>query len=170
LCLAGDRNGCAVRSACQLRDSANEVAAIVAELSAGCAARHPLSCLYWADVSEQSKTTDIPRIQEAYGLACRARDLGHQTACVRLLVHDLNDSESPDKADEAAYALSRYCSSGDAEACCQLGKAHEVGKNVSKDLEKSDRLRRKACDLGLVSCCLIAPDGKAQMGKLDRAR
>jgi TPR repeat protein len=56
-----------------------------------------------------------------------------------------------------AYALSRYCSSGDAEACCHLAKAHEVGKNVSKDLEKSGRLRRKACDLGLLSCCPMTP-------------
>jgi len=158
LCLAGDRNGCAVRSACQLRTGANGVAAIVKELSAGCAAKHPLSCLYWADASEQSKTADTSRIHEAYRLACRARDFGNQKACVRLLVHDLNDSESSEKTDEAAYALSRYCSGGDAEACCQLGKEHEVGKNVSKDLEKSDRLRRKACDLGLVSCCPIAPE------------
>ena len=158
LCLAGDRNGCAVRSACQLRTGANGGAAIVEELSAGCAAKHPLSCLYWADASEQSKTTDTPRIQDAYRLACHARDLGSQKACVRILIHDLNDTESSDRTDEVAYALSRYCSSGDAEACCQLGKAHEVGKSVSRDLEKSDRLRRRACDLGLVSCCPIAPE------------
>jgi TPR repeat protein len=153
LCLAGDRNGCAVRSACQLRDGANEVAAIVEELSAGCAAKHPLSCLYWADASEQSQTADTPRIHEAYRLACHARDIGNQKACVRLLVRDLNDSESSDKTEEVAFALFRYCSGGDAEACCQLGKAHELGKHVSKDPDKSDRLRRKACDLGLVSCC-----------------
>ena len=158
MCLAGERNGCAVRLACQLRNGANEVAAIVEELSAGCAAKHPLSCLYWADASEQSKTADTPRIRDAYRLTCRADDLGNQKACVRLLVHDLNDSESSERTDEVAYALSRYCSGGDAEACCQLGKAHEVGKSVSRDLEKSDRLRRKACDLGLVSCCPIAPE------------
>ena len=158
LCLAGNRNGCAVRSACQLRDGANEVAPIVEELSAGCTSKHPLSCLYWADASELSKTADTPRIQEAYRLTCRARDLGNQKACVRLLVHDLNDSETSDRTDEVAYALSRYCLGGEAEACCQLGKAHGVGKNVPKDLEKSDRLRRKACDLGLVSCCPIAPE------------
>jgi TPR repeat protein len=143
--------------ACQLRDGVNEVAAIVEELSTGCAAKHPLSCLYWADASEQSKTADTARIQEAYRLTCRARDLGTQKACVRLLVHDLNHSESSEKTDEAAFALSRYCAGGDAEACCQLGKAHDVGKNVSKDPEKSQRLRRKACDLGLVSCCPRVP-------------
>jgi TPR repeat protein len=167
LCLAGDRNGCAVRSACQLRDGSNEVAAIVEELSAGCAAKHPLSCLYWADAREQSKgqskNADTPRIHDAYGLACHARDLGNQKACVRLLVHDLNDSESSDRTEEVAYALSRYCSGGDAEACCQLGRAHELGKNVSKDLEKSERLRRKACDLGLVSCCPIAPESSRRI-------
>ena len=157
-CLAGDRNGCAVRSACQLRDGANGVAAIVEELSAGCAAKHPLSCLYWADAREHSNTADTARIHEAYRLVCQAHDLGKQKACVRLLVHDLNASESSDKTDEMAYALSRYCTGGDAEACCQLGKAHAVGKKVSKDLEEADRLRHKACDLGLVSCCPIAPE------------
>jgi TPR repeat protein len=157
LCLAGDRNGCAVHLACQLRDGANEVAAIVEELSTGCTAKHPLSCLYWADASEQSQTANPTRIQDAYHLACNAHDLGNQKACVRLLVHDLNHSDSSEKTDEAAYALSRYCSGGDAEACCQLGKAHDLGKNVSKDPEKSERLRRKACDLGLVSCCPMVP-------------
>jgi len=159
LCLAGDRNGCAVRSACQLRDGANDVTAIVEDLSAGCALKHPLSCLYWADASQQSKIADAPRIQDAYRLACHARELGNEKACVRLLVHDLNDPESSDKREEVAYALSRYCAGGDAEACCHLGKAHEVGKSVAKDLEKSDRLRRKACELGLVSCCPAAPEG-----------
>jgi len=82
--------------------------------------------------------------------ALREHGAGH--GCFRDHV-ELNDSESSERTEEAAYALSRYCSGGEAEACCQLGKAHEVGKKVSKDLEKSDRLRRKACDLGLVSCC-----------------
>jgi uncharacterized protein len=158
LCLAGDRNGCAIRSACQLRNGANEVAAIVEELSTACAAKHPLSCLYWADASEQSKTADTPRIQDAYRLACHAPDIGNQRACVRLLGHNLNNSELSDRTDEVAYTLSRYCSGGDAEACCQLAKAYEAGKNVTKDLEKSARLRGKACDLGLVSCCQVAPD------------
>ena len=161
LCLAGDRNGCAVRSACRLRDSGNDVATIVEELSAGCAAKHPLSCLYWADAreqsTEQSKTADTTRIQEAYRLACQAYDLGKQKACVRLLVYDLSVSESSEKTDEMAYSLFRYCLGGDAEACCELGQAHEAGKKVSKDLEKSERLRRKACDLGLTSCCPVAP-------------
>jgi TPR repeat protein len=72
---------------------------------------------------------------------------------VRGLLRDLNEPESPEKADTAAFALSRYCYGGDAEACCELGKAYQAGKQFARDPERADRLRRKACDLGLAACC-----------------
>jgi len=165
-CLAGDRNGCAIRSACQLRGGAGDGAAILEELAAACAAGHPLSCLYWADASERRKDADAARIQDAYARACKADDLGQAQACVRGLVRDLQDPESREKADKAAFALSRYCYSGDAESCCELGKAYQTGKNFAKDPERADRLHAKACDLGLSACCSFpsepAPDTRKE--------
>jgi hypothetical protein len=157
-CLAGDRNGCAIRSACQLRGGASDGAAIFEELAAACAAGHPLSCLYWADASERGEATDAARIQDAYARACNADDLGKERACVRGLIRDLRDPGSREKADEAAFVLSRHCRGGDAESCCALGKAHQTGKHLAKDPERADRLRSRACDLGLSACCSPASE------------
>jgi TPR repeat protein len=154
-CLAGDRNGCAIRSACQLRGGAGGGAAILEALAAACAAGNPLSCLYWADASERGKDPDAARIQDAYARACHADDLGRERACVRELARDLKDPGSREKADQAALVLSRYCSSGDAESCCELGNAYQTGKNLAKDPQRAERLRGRACDLGLFACCSL---------------
>jgi TPR repeat protein len=168
-CRAGDRNGCAIRSACQLRGGAGDGATILEELAAACAAGNPLSCLYWADASERGKDADAARIQDAYARACNADGLGKERACVRGRVRDLNDPGSREAADKAAFVISRYCESGDAESCCELGKAYQTGKNFAKDPERADRLRAKACDLGLSACCSLPSDSAPETRK-ERAR
>ncbi len=154
-CLAGDRDGCAIRLACQLRTDVGDRAAILAQLGAACAAGHPLSCLYWADASERRKGADATAVRDAYARACKADDLGRKQACVRELARDLNDPESHGRADRAAFLLARACYRGDAESCCDLGKAYETGKNFTKDPERAKRLRGKACALGLATCCPV---------------
>jgi TPR repeat protein len=153
LCLAGDRNGCAIRSACQLQGGASDGAGLLEGLAAGCSSGHALSCLYWADQGERSANLDAPRLREAYARACRADGLGKEQACVRNLVRGVASPESSEQADKDAIVLSHYCYAGSAEACCGLGKIYETGKVFPKDPERARRLQRKACDLGLVVCC-----------------
>lgn len=167
-CAAHDRDACAAHAACQLREAPGE-GALIAELAAGCGDEHPLSCLYWTDAVREHADADPARVREALDLACRAGGLGSAKACVRGFILELNGAGSSESAAAAVRGLTHHCDGGDAEACCQLGKAYEVGKPVSKDLERAVRLLGKACELGSEGCC-PSPSAPAPAATPARAR
>jgi TPR repeat protein len=147
--------GCDVRDACRLAVPA-EAERALERLQAACGKNDPLACLYWADgaSARAQPAADPERIMRAYEKVCEVEG-GPLPAigCPRLAAAKLARAKTVSDAETELQQLRRLCDQSTAEACCELGEQHRIGKWVPADAGKARDLRAKACGLGCERCC-----------------
>ncbi len=126
-----------------------------AMFSKGCQTHHARSCNDLAEMVDDAKggPRDAKRAAELYDIACRQNI---SSACVHLGVAVYAGDGLKANPARAVELFKNTCvgDTVNAEACSALGLAYSEGKGVEAvDVERAERLQRKACEAEYPLAC-----------------
>ena len=99
---------------------------------------------------------DLERALELHQRACR---IDRSRGCLALGEFLLRNHAALDDIDEAVRTIERSCKTYDVAACHTLVLLHRTTDGPVYDIERSEAVRLRMCELGFVSFCWVDTDG-----------